>query len=294
MHWQADGKYLCVKVDRHSKTKKTTFVNFELFRIHEKDIPIELLEIKDTVVAFAWEPHGSRFAIIHGENAARPDISFYTMGDNKLKHLKTLEKKPANHLFWSPKGKFIVLAGLRNLNGVLEFFNVSEMESMGTEEHLMCTAVDWDPSGRYVATTVSYWRHQLDTGYNIYLFTGKPVYKVLKDRFFQLLWRPRPKTLLTEEQIKSIKKNISEYQRVYEGEDKVQQDLIEAARRKERNEMRQEIYSLIAEREREYQSMLGDFNRAIGRESTAEDMDVEEITETIEELLDIVEEVLED
>jgi uncharacterized protein with WD repeat len=54
MHWQSSGDYLCVKVDRHTKTKKSTYTNFELFRIREKDIPIEQLEIKDQIVAFAW------------------------------------------------------------------------------------------------------------------------------------------------------------------------------------------------------------------------------------------------
>jgi len=54
MHWQSSGDFLCVKVDRHTKTKKTTYTDFELFRIREKGIPIEQLEIKETIVAFAW------------------------------------------------------------------------------------------------------------------------------------------------------------------------------------------------------------------------------------------------
>lgn len=87
MHWQSDGKYLCVKVDRYTKTKKSTFVNFELFRVKEKDIPIELLDIKEQVHAFAWEPSGDRFAIIHGENANKPDVSFYTLTEKQLKNL---------------------------------------------------------------------------------------------------------------------------------------------------------------------------------------------------------------
>jgi translation initiation factor 3 subunit B len=55
MHWQSAGKYLSVKIDRHTKNKKKTFVNFELFRVFEKDIPIENLELKDPVHAFSWE-----------------------------------------------------------------------------------------------------------------------------------------------------------------------------------------------------------------------------------------------
>ena len=42
MVWQSAGDYLAVRVDRHTKTKKSTYAGFELFRIREKDIPIEV------------------------------------------------------------------------------------------------------------------------------------------------------------------------------------------------------------------------------------------------------------
>jgi len=290
MHWQSDGRYLCVKVDRHNKTKKSTFFNFELFRVFEKDIPIEQLEMKETVHAFAWEPKGTRFAIIHGESAQRPDISFYTMGDNKLKHLKTLEKKPANHLFWSPQGKFVVLAGLRTLNGLLEFFNVDEMETMGTDEHTMCTAVDWDPSGRFVSTTVSFWRHQLDTGYNIFLFNGKSLYKVLRDRFCQLLWRPRPPSLLSDKQIEHVRKTLDKFKQQYELEDMEEAATIQIARRAQLDALRQEFVSLVKERERELNDARAAFRRGLGLPLQEEK--VEEVELVVEELLDVYEEVL--
>ncbi len=40
-----------------------------------------------------------------------------------------------------------MLAGLKALNGQLEFFNVDEMETMATAEHFMATDVEWDPTG---------------------------------------------------------------------------------------------------------------------------------------------------
>ena len=33
--------------------------------MRSKNIPVEVLEVKDTILAFAWEPVGHRFAIIH-------------------------------------------------------------------------------------------------------------------------------------------------------------------------------------------------------------------------------------
>ena len=45
LHWQDQGTYLCVKVDR-VKSKRSTFSNFELFRVKEKNYPVETIELK--------------------------------------------------------------------------------------------------------------------------------------------------------------------------------------------------------------------------------------------------------
>lgn len=154
MYWQSNGDYLAVKVDRYTKTKKSTYTGFELFRIKERDIPIEVLELEnknDKIIAFAWEPKGHRFAVIHGE-APKLDISFYSMrGANntgRISKLTTLKGKNANALFWSPAGRFIIFAGLKTQNGTLEFYNVDELETMASGEHFMCTDIEWDPTGR--------------------------------------------------------------------------------------------------------------------------------------------------
>ena len=89
MHWQGAGDYLCVKVDRHTKTKKSTYTNFELFKIRSKNVPIEVLEHKDAILAFAWEPAGSRFAIIHSSNPNQKlDVTFYDMKKDGVVALK--------------------------------------------------------------------------------------------------------------------------------------------------------------------------------------------------------------
>ena len=51
-----------LQVDRYTKTKKSTYIGFELFRHKERDIPIEVLEREnniDKIVAVAWEPKGN-------------------------------------------------------------------------------------------------------------------------------------------------------------------------------------------------------------------------------------------
>ncbi len=64
-----------------------------------------------------------------------------------VRHLNTLPGKACTHVYWSPMGRHLVLAGLKNFNGQLEFYSVDEMETMATAEHFMCTDIDWDPTG---------------------------------------------------------------------------------------------------------------------------------------------------
>ncbi|KAJ1382255.1 Translation initiation factor, beta propellor-like domain [Sesbania bispinosa] len=202
MYWQSNGDYLAVNVDRYTKTKKSTYTGFELFRIKERDIPIEVLELEnknDKIIAFAWEPKGHRFAVIHGDNP-KPDVSIYSM--------RTAQNT----------GRFIVLAGLKGFNGQLEFYNVDELETMATAEHFMATDIEWDPTGRYVATAVTS-VHEMENGFNIWSFNGKHLYRILKDHFFQFLWRPRPPSFLTPEKEEEIAKNLKKYSKKYEAED---------------------------------------------------------------------------
>mmetsp|Transcript_2751 Transcript_2751/g.4396 ORF Transcript_2751/g.4396 Transcript_2751/m.4396 type:complete len:713 (+) Transcript_2751:120-2258(+) len=222
MFWQTSGDYFAVKVDRHTKTKKSIYSGFELFRVKEPDCPMEVLELPDKnekIIAFAWEPKGHRFAVIHGDGA-RPDVSFYTMIDkdsaiNKVKLIGTIKNKTANHLFWSPAGKVIVLAGLKTMNGQFEFFNVDEMETMASAEHFMATDVEWDPTGRYVTTAVTS-VHQMENGFHVWTFNGKLLYKNGKEKFYQFLWRPRASSLLSAEGEAEIVQNLKKYSKRFE------------------------------------------------------------------------------
>jgi len=87
MRFQDRGDFLAVKADRHRKSKKQTYVSFELFRIREKNVPVESVEVEDVIIDYRWEPKGKRIGIVHAptEAATRTVIDFYTLEGKALK-----------------------------------------------------------------------------------------------------------------------------------------------------------------------------------------------------------------
>ena len=227
MAWHPQGDYLAVRVEKWTKTKKSTTTNLELFSMREKNIPVDMLELpnkSEKISGLAWEPHGHRFALIHGSDPQRPSVSLYSMKDPKsgalggVHHIHTVHNRSVSSLHWSPKGRFLLLAGLKQ-NGKLEWWDTHDQVSVvGAGEHLMATEVAWDPSGRYVVTSVTA-VNQMENGYQVWSFCGQPLYKVSKDRFFGFVWRPRPECLLSKEKQKEISKNLKKYSKRFEEED---------------------------------------------------------------------------
>eukprot|EP00735_Rhodelphis_limneticus_P011188 TRINITY_DN4255_c0_g1::TRINITY_DN4255_c0_g1_i1::g.7917::m.7917 TRINITY_DN4255_c0_g1::TRINITY_DN4255_c0_g1_i1::g.7917 ORF type:complete len:678 (+),score=197.77,sp/Q9C5Z1/EIF3B_ARATH/41.52/1e-175,eIF2A/PF08662.6/0.12,eIF2A/PF08662.6/2.2e+02,eIF2A/PF08662.6/8.6e-48,RRM_1/PF00076.17/9e-07,RRM_6/PF14259.1/2e-05,WD40/PF00400.27/1.2e+03,WD40/PF00400.27/1.7,WD40/PF00400.27/41,WD40/PF00400.27/1.8e+03,WD40/PF00400.27/3e+03,WD40/PF00400.27/3.3e+03,IKI3/PF04762.7/0.00098,Lactonase/PF10282.4/0.13,Lactonase/ len=257
LHWQSVGDYLAVKADRLTKSKKGKFTDLHIFRMREKGLPVEVIEINSAIQSFAWEPKGHRFAVIHGEGA-KPDVSFYTMirsKDNKIKLLAKLDKKSASNICWSPQGENVILAGLKAMEGSLEFYFISkedEVQHVVSTDHYMANEVQWDPSGRFVTTTVPFSRYQHECGYNIWTMHGKLLHKIAKDRFVSFSWRPRPISLLTPEAIKNIRKNLREYSKKFDAEDERLRRRLEAGESEHRRMILEEWTKFILAKEEEY------------------------------------------
>ena len=93
------------------------------------------------------------------------------------------------------------------------------MQTIGEAEHFMCSDIEWDPTGRFDATSVSHCRHQMENGYNIWTSQGRQLKHQRQDKFYQLLWRPRPPSLLSVAQEKDVRKNLRSFSAKYEAED---------------------------------------------------------------------------
>ncbi|KAG8733657.1 Translation initiation factor 3 subunit b [Ceratobasidium sp. 414] len=314
LYWQNQGDFLCVKVDRPTKSKKATFCNLEIFRTREKDFPVEVIELKDQVTDFAWEPRGERFAILSSSDpnlgssapgiTVKMDVSIFQLEKGKnFKLLKLLKDKSTNAIRWSPRGRHIVLGSIFPVSKFeLEFYDLeftidperanpewgALIQHLSTVEHFGVTDVEWDPSGRFVASSASVWRPTPEHGWSLWDFKGQEMIKVPAEKFKQFLWRPRPRTLLSRQQQKEIKKNLKEYSRTFDEIDAAEEshadkELVAQRRRSldEWNAWRKKIRPEAVER-------MAKLGRKVGKAAEEKEEIEEWLEEVIEEVVEVI------
>jgi translation initiation factor 3 subunit B len=133
---------------------------------------------------------------------------------------------------------------------------------------------------------------QLECGYTIWDFKGELMHKVTLERFKQLLWRPRPRSLLSKETQRKIRKNLREYSKQFEEEDQLEASNVSAELVAHRRRLLDEWDSW---RRRLKQELATEASRA-GKLSTAQKAadpaDSEQIEEWIEEVIEETETML--
>merc|ERR1719281_1864225 len=231
-----------------SKTGKAGATNLEIFRIREKNVPVEVVEVKETVKSFNWETGGNRFSIITtDDNGHKPKLQFYQLESDKCENVRNLDLPAPSFtdVFWAPGGQYFVCAAMQG--GDLLFGGLmpdNKLEVLHRDEHFMLTNVEWDPSSRYVITAVtqpmrdegSGFKYQMEAGYAIWTFQGRQLCKFAKDKLFSATWRPHPPSLLSADKQRNIKKNIKTFSKRYDALDEQAKESARSAFKKDRDE----------------------------------------------------------
>ena len=122
----------------------------------------------------------------------------------------------------------------------------------------------------------------MEHGYVIHTFKGDVVHKVLKDQFYDFQWRPRPKSLLTDEQESQIRSNLKEYAAKYKKEDDGQWGVIIDAKYKEQQRLLQEYNDRMRSYKETYANQREDRITIRGGELSDDENDYETVYTTVE------------
>ena len=99
-----DGWFCLLQVEKHTKSKKSTYATIELFTLKSKvgEVTNDVLELtnkNDKALQVAWEPKGHRFAVIHTEQPGRVNVSFFSMLGKTVKESTKLLGTISNRCF---------------------------------------------------------------------------------------------------------------------------------------------------------------------------------------------------
>lgn len=135
----------------------------------------------------------------------------------------------------------------------------------------------------------------MENGYHLYDFKGELLREEHIEKFKQLSWRPRPPTLLSRDEQKTIRKNLREYSKDFEEQDRIEEDKEKGAIVEERRRI---LSEWLAWREREEEELKAE-RRELGLKEDAEEDEEADgkdgegavVEEIMEEVLDEIEEI---
>merc|ERR1712048_347899 len=209
-------------------------------------------------------------------------MGVYQLSKEKCESISVtpLPSNSFNHFFWAPDGQYFVCAAIGH--GDLLFGGLTsdnKLEILHKDEHFMLTDVQWDPSSRYVLTSVTQpmqnemggFKYSMEAGYAIWTFQGRLLYRQQKEKLWQVAWRPHPPSLLSPERQNNIRKNIKQFSKQYDAIDDQQKDQARKKYRAERDEKIQDFQRVLDR----LQEFIAEMDEETGWLEALEEMEAE-------------------
>lgn len=130
----------------------------------------------------------------------------------------------------------------------------------------------------------------MENGYHMYTFSGVLLSENPIEKFKQLLWRPRPPTLLSKEEQRNIRRNLREYSRDFDEEDRYAVDIANTAIVEERRRLLEEWDAWV----RMVKEDVKAEREELGIPDPKEELELQRIGSAASEEEQVVEELVED
>ena len=205
--WSPCGSYLLALCHLTLKKGKSGTAIL-IFRCNEWGVPVDTIEINESVFACHWEGNSQRFALLMGDQA-RPSPVIYSLNPNKKTEIELrLPPRPCNSIVWSPHSDLLIISNLKNKSGVggqiqggtVEVYSMMLHTVIGQTQHPLANMIEWDPTGRFFSTCVT---DNLDSnGFMIYNAKAEPLFESpLLQQLSRFSWRPNLPSLLTDDEL---------------------------------------------------------------------------------------------
>ncbi|KAM3720029.1 Eukaryotic translation initiation factor 3 subunit [Dirofilaria immitis] len=240
LFWNKNGDRLAAHTERYQKKNIKTSASgaieeikytnptshIEIFDARGKDISLLSMPLSESFIAFDWEPSGDKFCVLVGSQHKSTPLIYYL---DTTKHTPQLISKfepmeRFSDVLWAPAGGWLVVFSAGTASGNIMFIDSNGTRPTRTNlvEYPGFNKGSWDPTGRYFTAACTIGGGKGDTGYRIYTFQGRELYRKPLDRLMQFKWRPRLPVKLPDETIKMIRKNLKTTSAKFEEEDKME------------------------------------------------------------------------
>lgn len=146
----------------------------------------------------SWSPTGLHFVLVGGTMPS--NATLYSMQGEPVYEFGSSHR---NTICWSPHGRFFCIAGLGNLQGEIDFYeinvdNKNKIKKLGSASAHCTVQYGYSPDSRYFMTSILSPRMNVDNGVSIYKYNGTPVFSYDCDKStkktnglaYSCMWRP--------------------------------------------------------------------------------------------------------
>lgn len=153
----------------------------------EKKISQRLIQSKEGQIHdVQWNPNNKDLILIAG--TMPPDISLYNR-DGILEF--QFGNCNRNTVIFSPHGRFICIAGFGSLTGDIDIWDYNKKKRIcNTFKSEYSSQAKWSADSRFLLTSVTRPRMNMDNNWKIYRYNGELVYEHPIDPLYYINWKP--------------------------------------------------------------------------------------------------------
>ncbi|KKA30991.1 hypothetical protein TD95_002947 [Thielaviopsis punctulata] len=135
---------------------------------------------------FDWSPNSKEFGVVYGFMPAKAKIF-----NSRATPTHEFPTCPRNEIFFSPNGRFALVAGLGNLAGQIDIYDLEkDYRKLCTIESGNPSVCEWSADSRFIMTATLSPRLRVDNGVKLWHVSGTLMYNEDMTELLQISWKP--------------------------------------------------------------------------------------------------------
>eukprot|EP01132_Coremiostelium_polycephalum_P002757 gene2757-3430_t len=196
LYWNRKGNALLIHTQTDTdKTGKSYYGETGLWFLSLDGTSFNL-GIKGPIHDVKWSPTLDQFIVVYGSMPSQSTL--YNIKGNPLVDFGL---NPHNTIRFSPNGKLLCLGGFGNLQGDMDFWDLTRYKKISSTNSYCATYCEWAADSLHFLTAVLSPRIRVDNGIKLIKYDSTVIYKESIPELYQAQWRPQSSNGFPEEKI---------------------------------------------------------------------------------------------